>query len=82
MEDTNKKNNNIDILEDLQKIKDFIRLLWTERKLFYKTCGCAVVLALVVAFSVPKRYTVEVALYQVPLLYLPYWLPLDHIRQI
>ncbi|MBR2360939.1 MAG: chain-length determining protein [Bacteroidaceae bacterium] len=62
MEDTNKKNNNIDILEDLQKIKDFIRLLWTERKLFYKTCGCAVVLALVVAFSVPKRYTVEVAL--------------------
>ena len=27
-----------------------------------KTCGCAVVLALGVAFSVPKRYTVEVAL--------------------
>lgn len=62
MEDNNKKNNNIDILDELQKIKGFICLLWAERTLFYKACGCAVVLAIVVAFSVPKQYTVEVAL--------------------
>lgn len=62
MEDNNKKNSNFDILEDLKKIKEFVLLLWEQRKLFYKTCGGAVVLALVIAFSIPKRYTVEVAL--------------------
>ena len=62
MEDSNKKNSNFDILEDLKKIKEFVLLLWEQRKLFYKTCGGAVVLALVIAFSIPKRYTVEVAL--------------------
>lgn len=60
MEDN--KNSKFDIIEDFKVIKEFILLLWAERKLFYKTCGCAVVLALVVAFSIPKRYTVEVAL--------------------
>ena len=59
MEDNNK---NIELIEDFKKILGFIKILWSERKLFYKTCGCAVVLALVIAFSVPKRYTVEVAL--------------------
>lgn len=59
MEDNNK---NIELIEDFKKILGFIKILWCERKLFYKTCGCAVVLALVIAFSVPKRYTVEVAL--------------------
>ena len=59
MEDNNK---NIELIEDFKKNLGFIKILWSERKLFYKTCGCAVVLALVIAFSVPKRYTVEVAL--------------------
>ena len=59
MEDNNK---NIELIDDFKKILGFIKILWSERKLFYKTCGCAVVLALVIAFSVPKRYTVEVAL--------------------
>ena len=57
-----KENNSIDIIEDLKTIFSFIKTLWAERRLFYKTCGCAVVLALVVAYSVPKRYTVEVSL--------------------
>lgn len=60
MEENNNKN--IELIEDFKKILGFIKILWSERKLFYKTCGCAVVLALVIAFSVPKRYTVEVAL--------------------
>ena len=45
----------IDLLELAQK-------LWRRRKTFYKACGIAVVVALVVAFSIPKEYTVTVTL--------------------
>ena len=45
----------IDLLELAQK-------LWRRRKSFYKTCGIAVVVALVVAFSIPKEYAVTVTL--------------------
>ena len=36
--------------------------LWRRRKSFYKSCGIAVVVALVVAFSIPKEYAVTVTL--------------------
>ncbi|HJA85190.1 MAG TPA: chain-length determining protein [Candidatus Bacteroides avicola] len=45
----------IDLLELAQK-------LWRRRKSFYKSCGIAVVVALVVAFSIPKEYAVTVTL--------------------
>lgn len=45
----------IDLLELAKK-------LWLRRKAFYKVCGIAVIVALVVAFSLPKEYTVTVTL--------------------
>lgn len=60
MEEEKKKQ--IDVIEDFFKVLDFLKMLWGERKLFYKTCGCAIVVALVIAFSIPKRYSAEVVL--------------------
>lgn len=45
----------IDLLELAAKI-------WAERKLVLKCCGIAVVVALVVGFSIPKEYTATVTL--------------------
>ena len=45
----------IDLLE-------LARKLWRRRNSFYKSCGIAVVVALVVAFSIPKEYAVTVTL--------------------
>lgn len=45
----------IDLIELAQKV-------WAERKLIFKACGIAVVVALVVAFSIPKEYTTSVTL--------------------
>ncbi len=40
----------IDLLELAQKV-------WAERKFIFKACGYAVLLGLVIAFSIPKEYT-------------------------
>lgn len=45
----------IDLIELAQKV-------WVERKLIFKACGIAVVVALVVAFSIPKEYATSVTL--------------------
>lgn len=45
----------IDLLELAQK-------LWKRRKMFYKTLGGAVIVGLVIAFSIPKEYSVTVTL--------------------
>ena len=45
----------IDLLELAQK-------LWKRRKVFYKALGGAVVIGLVIAFSIPKEYSVTVTL--------------------
>lgn len=45
----------IDLIELAQKV-------WAERKLLFKACGIAVVVALIVGFSIPKEYTTEVTL--------------------
>ena len=45
----------IDLIELAQKV-------WAERKLVFKACGIAVLVGLVVAFSIPKEYTTEVML--------------------
>lgn len=45
----------IDLIELAQKV-------WAERKLVFKACGVAVVVALVVAFSIPKEYATSVTL--------------------
>ncbi len=45
----------IDLLELAQKV-------WAERKLVFKACGIAVLVALVVAFSIPKEYATSVTL--------------------
>ena len=36
--------------------------VWAERKLVFKACGIAVIVALVVAFSIPKEYATSVTL--------------------
>ena len=45
----------IDLLELAARV-------WAERKLVLKWCGVAVVVGLVVAFSIPKEYTTTVTL--------------------
>ena len=45
----------IDLIELAQKV-------WADRKLIFKACGIAVVVALVVAFSIPKEYSTTVTL--------------------
>lgn len=60
MEEKEKKQ--IDLIEDFLKVLDFLKMLWAERKLYYKVCGCAAVIALIMAFSIPKRYSAEVVL--------------------
>ena len=45
----------IDLIELAQK-------LWKERKFLLKGCGIAVVVGLIVAFSIPKEYTTTVKL--------------------
>ncbi len=45
----------IDLIELGKKI-------WSQRKLIFKVCGIAVVVAIVVAFSIPKEYTTTVIL--------------------
>ena len=45
----------IDLLELAQK-------LWKRRKMFYKTLGGALIVGLVIAFSIPKEYSVTVTL--------------------
>ena len=36
--------------------------LWKRRKTIYKTCGVAVIVGLIIAFSIPKEYSVTVTL--------------------
>lgn len=38
------------------------RKVWAERRTVLRWCGCAVIFALAVAFSIPKEYTVETTL--------------------
>ena len=45
----------IDLIELAKKV-------WVNRKLVFKTCGIAVIVALVVAFSIPKEYATSVTL--------------------
>lgn len=49
------KEQEIDLLELAQKP-------WRKRKSFYKSCVIAVVVALIVALSIPKEYAVPVTL--------------------
>lgn len=45
----------IDLIELAQKV-------WASRKLIFKVCGIALLVGLVVAFSIPKEYTTKVTL--------------------
>ena len=51
----NPEEQEIDLIELAQKV-------WAERKLVFKACGIAVIVALVVAFSIPKEYATSVTL--------------------
>ena len=41
---------------------ELAKKVWANRKLVFKTCGIAVIVALVVAFSIPKEYATSVTL--------------------
>ena len=59
------KNNTITPqVEDEQEIDlmVYVRKLWEARKLFLKVAGIAALVALVIAYSLPKKYTAEVLL--------------------
>lgn len=51
----NPEEQEIDLIELAQKV-------WAGRKLIFKACGIAVIVALVVAFSIPKEYVTSVTL--------------------
>ena len=51
----NPEEQEIDLIELAQKV-------WAGRKLIFKVCGIAVIVALVVAFSIPKEYATSVTL--------------------
>lgn len=55
-------NASITIMEDIKAVLKFVQVLWRERRLYYKVCGCAIVISMVIAFSLPKKYSVEVTL--------------------
>ena len=64
MEEDKKQNTAVDSRPAEQEI-DLIELaqkVWAERKLVLKACGIAVLVALVVAFSIPKEYSTSVTL--------------------
>ena len=41
---------------------ELARKIWSEKKLIFKACGWAALIALVVGFSIPKEYTTTVTL--------------------
>lgn len=43
-------------------LMEIARKIWNKRKLIYKVCGIALLLGLVIAFSIPKEYTTAVKL--------------------
>ena len=45
----------VDLIELVQKV-------WAQRKLVFKVCGIAVVVGLIVAFSIPKEYSTSIML--------------------
>ena len=55
MEQQQTEEQEIDLVELAKK-------LWNRRRTFYKVCAVAVIAALVIAFSLPKEYTVTVTL--------------------
>lgn len=64
MEETKKQDEHTDRPDEEQEI-DLMELaakVWAGRKLVLKWCGVAVVVALIVAFSIPKEYTTTVTL--------------------
>lgn len=49
--------------EDLQiDILELINKLWVNKRLFYRMLGLAIIIALIIAFSIPKQYSVMVTL--------------------
>ncbi|MBR6622240.1 MAG: chain-length determining protein, partial [Bacteroides sp.] len=43
-------------------LMEYARKLWSARKLLLKVAGIAAVVGLIIAFSIPKKYTAEVLL--------------------
>lgn len=62
MKETDMPEQNIPDTEDEIDLIELARKLWVEKKLILKWCGVAAVLAIVIAFSIPKEYTTEVIL--------------------
>ena len=62
MKETDMPEQNIPDTEDEIDLIELARKLWVEKKLILKWCGVAAVLAIVIAFSIPKQYTTEVIL--------------------
>lgn len=60
----NKNYTNVPLEEDELEIDlmEYVRKLWKARKLLLKVAGIAAAVGLVIAFSIPKKYTAEVIL--------------------
>lgn len=59
MEDIQKQQNTQEQEIDLMEL---VKKVWNERKFVLKACGCAVLVGLIVGFSIPKEYTANVTL--------------------
>jgi len=47
--------------QDIDSI-ELVKKIWSQRKLVFKVCGIAIIVALIIAFSMPKEYTTTVTL--------------------
>ena len=61
-EDKNYTNTQLDESELEIDLMEYVRKLWNARKLLLKVAGIAAIIGLIVAFSIPKKYTAEVTL--------------------
>lgn len=58
----NKKSRLQELYDDLLAVKKGLRFVWLRKSIYIKYCAVAVVLALVVSFSIPKSYSTSVVL--------------------
>lgn len=63
MSEENKQNTTLQQPEEQEiDLIELVRKVWVSRKLVFKACGYAVLVGLVVAFSIPKEYSTSVTL--------------------
>lgn len=58
----NKKSRLQELYDDLMALKKGVRFVWLRKSLYIKYCSVAVILSLIISFSIPKSYSTSVVL--------------------